>query len=71
MHNIKFRNVLVRSLKSSILSSTIFQMGDSLLESGEYCCIFPEACVTVPRGYMSNLGVVPTGLLSYTGNSDQ
>ena len=27
--------VLVRSLKSSIMSSTSFQMGDPLLESGE------------------------------------
>ena len=38
--------VLVQSLKSSILSSTSFQMSDPLLESGECCCIFPGPCVT-------------------------
>ena len=44
---------LVRSLKSSFLSSTCFQMGDPLLQSGECCCIFP-----VLTNQISNSGVI-------------
>ena len=33
-------------INNRYISSTSFQMGDPLLESGERCCIFPGSCVT-------------------------
>ena len=47
--------VLVQSLKSSISSSTSFQMGNLLLESGECCCIFPGAFVTDVRLFLGGM----------------